>query len=478
MPLINFSGLASGIDSEALIEATIQAQEGVRITPKEDKISDLEDTNSALEELKTKLSTLQSTLKSFATINGGIVAKQAVSSNESVITGAANNSATAGTYSFTVTQLAKNATVSLASAGQTYTSQAAVINSSINPGAAAADRTVSIDVGTGANQETVDVVLTNTTTLDDFATQFNTNSNKAVATIVNVGTSSSPDYVIMITSNEQGEEDGTITISSVGTEITTAGSGAFDDNTVSQATNAEFSVDGIGGTITRQSNTVSDLVAGVTFNLAATGTATVSIGNDNATTASSAQEFIEIYNEIVEFVKENNEITREEDGEDVENIFGALAKTRLDDNVLTSLRSDISGSSISDGSAETVTIFAAMGITTERDGTLAFDAEDFETAMNNEPNAVRDLFQNFADATSLTGGTIDQYIRFNGLFDTTTNGNSEQVSNLNDQIARQRQIIEAQAAQLRARFARLEGLIGNLQNQQNSLTSILGGAAA
>jgi flagellar hook-associated protein 2 len=415
------------------------------------------------------MTTLQTTVRKFATINGGIVAKQAVSSDESIVTAAANNFASSGTYSLTVSQLAKNATASLGTGASTYTSASAVINSGMNDGDPAANRTVSVTIGTGGSAETVNVVLTSASTLNDFVSEFNQNSTKAQATVINVGTSSAPDYKLMIVSDEQGVEDGSLAIN-VGPSV-----GALDDQTLSNATDAQFSLDGIGGIITRGSNTVSDLVDGVTFNLTSTGTATVSVGNDNATTASAAKEFVELFNEIVNFVKENNQITREEDGDDVSNIFGSLAKTRVDDNAITSLRSQISAASITDGSAEQVTIFAAMGIKTNRDGTLEFDEDEFEDAMNNEPNAVRSIFMNFADATALTGGTIDQFVRFNGLFDTTTTGNSDQISSLNDQIARAEDVIENQATQLRARFARLEALIGNLQNQQNSLASILGG---
>ena len=427
MPLINFAGLASGIDSEALIEATTAAQRQVRVQPKEDKIAELEDTNSALEELKAQLTTFQAALRNYSTLNGGIVAKQAISSDESIVTAAANNFAKAGTYSMTVTQLAKNATASLATGASTYTSSSAVINAGINNGDPAVDRTVSITVGTGGSTETVDVELTDSTTLNDFVTTFNNNSNTAQASVINVGTSDTPEYKLLIVSDEQGTQEGTIGIT-VGTSV-----GALDDQTISQATNAEFSLDGVGGTITRESNVVNDLVDGVTFNLTSTGTATVSIGNDNATTLSNAKEIVEQYNEIVQFIESNNEITRAEEGQEVSNTFGSLAKTRIDDNILVSVRGDITASSITDGSADTITIFAAMGITTNRDGTLDFSEDKFEDAMNDDPDAVSTLFKNFSDAASLTGGTIDSFIRFNGLIDVTRNGNSEQVSSLNEQ---------------------------------------------
>ena len=55
MPLINFSGLASGIDSESLIEATVEARRSTRVEPKEKEVTELEGANTALQELTTLL---------------------------------------------------------------------------------------------------------------------------------------------------------------------------------------------------------------------------------------------------------------------------------------------------------------------------------------------------------------------------------------------------------------------------------------
>jgi flagellar capping protein FliD len=85
------------------------------------------------------------------------------------------------------------------------------------------------------------------------------------------------------------------------------------------------------------------------------------------------------------------------------------------------------------------------------------------------------LLQQFADTASLTGGTIDLYTRFNGMFDTTMNGNKTQITSLNQQISDAEKAIERQADEMRARFARLESTMGKLQQQQQSLSSALAG---
>ena len=98
MPLINFAGLASGIDSEALIEAITDATRQTRVEPNETKIGELEDENDAIEELKTMLTELKDITEGFTSLSGGVVAKQASSSDETVLTASASNTALDGTY--------------------------------------------------------------------------------------------------------------------------------------------------------------------------------------------------------------------------------------------------------------------------------------------------------------------------------------------------------------------------------------------
>jgi flagellar hook-associated protein 2 len=185
------------------------------------------------------------------------------------------------------------------------------------------------------------------------------------------------------------------------------------------------------------------------------------------------QEFVDSYNAIVSFIAENNLITRDDSAAEIKNVFGPLANTRTDDNALTNLRTAIASATASGGS--TVRVFSDLGITTERDGTLKFDSTKLQTAVAAEPASVSALLQDFADEVASTGGTIDIYIRFNGLFDVNVNSNKTQITSLNERIAEAERQIERTAENMRLRFARLESTIGRMQQQQQSLTQSLAG---
>ncbi|MFO0417379.1 MAG: flagellar filament capping protein FliD, partial [Pseudomonadota bacterium] len=138
-----------------------------------------------------------------------------------------------------------------------------------------------------------------------------------------------------------------------------------------------------------------------------------------------------------------------------------------------SLRSVIASTVASSGSS--VRIFADLGITTQRDGSLKLDTNKLQQAISAEPISVSTIFQGFADTVALTGGTVDLFTRFNGLIDITTRSNQSTIDELNRRISDAEASIQRQAEALKARYARLESIMGKMQNQQQSLTSALSG---
>lgn len=466
MPLINFSGIASGIDSASLIEAIIEQQRAVRIQPQEKRISTYQETNESLNKLTDLLNTLNDTVSHFRLLNGGIISKTVSSSDETKVSASASNFAASGTYGINVTQLASNGILSF---DDRFSSESEVINSSINNGAAEADRTASISIGTGAEQENIDIVLTNTTTAQDFVEQFNSQSTKANASLVNLGTESSPSYGILISSNEEGTELGTIS-QSIGTEITSAGTGAFTAVTSDQATDAQFTIDGISGTITRGSNTITDVITGLSFNLQATGSANVTVGVDQETTTSYLEDFVNAFNDVIEYINENDAITEDDTQEEVTNIFGSLSSVSVDENLVSSLKAALTGSSISGGS---VNVLADLGITTERDGTLKFDSDVFKQALAKDPNSVQTITQNLGEDLGAVNGRIAEFTKFGGLIDAVENSNQSLISDIQSRISLVESQLGRQEESLTSQFARLESLIGQLQSKQNAISGIL-----
>lgn len=461
---INFSGLASGIDSQAIIDSTIASARLARVTPNQKKVSELEETNTALEGLGTKLDTLRTTLQSFTSLSGGGVSKTGSSSKESVVSATATNAASNGSYSVTVNSLAKNHTYSF---DQTYSSSTTALQSTLTGSEPAADRTVTFTVGTGANMETVSVVVTNGSyTVSQFISDFNNASSKAEASLVNTGTDSSPVYKIVISSIYEGTDKGTISRTALGASLTN-----LTPYSESAAANSSIAISGIG-TITRATNSIADVIPGVTMNLSSTGSATVKIAEDAAATTAKMQDFVTAYNDVVKFINENNQVSRDETSGEVKNTFGPLANTRTDDGALQALRANISSAVASGGSL--IRVFSDIGITTERDGTVKLDSSKLQTAVASEPSSVSEMLKSFADSVALTGGTIDRYTRYSGLLDISLNNNKTLITDLNKRISDAEKQIQRMADAMKQRYSRLEGLMAKLQQQGNSLSGALG----
>jgi flagellar hook-associated protein 2 len=306
----------------------------------------------------------------------------------------------------------------------------------------------------------VSVVVTDGSyTISQFVSDFNAAASKAEASLVNIGTETSPSYKIVISGSYEGLEKGSISRTALGGSLTNLTAASE-----SAAANSSLSISGIG-TITRSTNSISDVIPGVSLSLASAGTATVKIAEDSATTTAKIQDFVTAYNDIVKFVTENNQVTREESGSEVKNIFAPLSETRTDDSALQALRAEF---------ASIVRVFSDIGITTERDGTIKFDSTKLQQALSSEPGSVNSILQTFADNIALTGGVIDRYTRYSGLLDISTNNNKSLITDLNRRITDAEKQIQRMADGLKERYARLEGLMSKLQQQQSSLAGALG----
>ncbi len=458
MPIAQFSGLASGIDSAALIDAVIEAKE-IRNDIRREEIEFLQSENDSLEEFNTQLLALDDLIEGFRTANNGGISKSASSTDPAVATASVGSNAFNAAYTIDVTSVADTATGSF---NNSYASSTATVS--------AGSGDVTVTVGTGADQVTLTATVTGgVTTLDQLATALNADPDadgRAAASVVNIGTSAAPDYRLLITTLESGVAEGTLALSAdpALTELQTS--------TIDQATNAVFTVSGITGSISRATNNVDDVISGVTFNILDTGSTNVSIGNDASKTADELSQIIESFNELVSFIAENNTVERVEDSRDSTNIFASLAKTRVDDDFLAAFRGALLSAS---SSGNEVTSFSSLGISTNRDGTITFDQDEFTEAVSADPDGATGVLRDFADSISGVNGTLFQYTKLNGFVDVAQESNNNQIENLNDAIAQLERQTSSQRSSLEKQFANLEAVTGELQNKQQALSGILAG---
>ena len=468
MSTISFSGLASGIDSASLIDALVAAREKQNDSRKAE-IEHLGKESDALEEVNTKLLKLSSLVDRFRTVNAGGVLKKATSSDSTVATAVAGSNTTSTTYNITVGSLAKNATASLedTAMGENYTSSTDVMTE-----AGAGPYSVTLDVGLGSDLVSSSFSVSGTTTLQDFVDAVNSDSTlsgRITASIVNAGTSSSADYRVVLSTTYTGTSKGNLAVT-VDPGMTDV---ALNGGTVSQATDASFTVDGLG-TITRSSNVVSDLFTGLTINLLKSGASTtISVTSDASGTGDLVNQIVKQYNDIVEYIGENDVVTQDSTSKDGEITYGSLAKTKVDNNFLTDFRDQLLAATSSTGTY--ITSFADMGLSTNRDGTITLDTEEFVAKVGTDPTGASEVLTSFADGVGGTLGTIYQYTKYAGYIDTAQESNTAQVENLQDKIAQVERGSDKLRESLTKTFARLEQITAKLQSDQSALSGILSG---
>jgi flagellar hook-associated protein 2 len=454
MALVNFFGAASGLDTGGLIDALLEQQRKSRIAPLQKKAATLSETKSAFSDLSTKLNKLKDVAYSFRSISSGVIARSATSSNENVLTATATNGATNTSATVNVTQIASNGTLSF---NNTFSSRDAVINPNANG-------TVDFTIGTGASAESFSINVSSTTSVQDFIDSFNNSNDKAVASTVNVGSEASPEYKIVISSLAEGTDAGNLSV--------TDSSGILAGVTLSQATDAQLSISGISGSITRSSNSISDLIPGVKLQLSKPGTTTIAVSTDTESSATNARELVEAFNELAGFIREKDTVsTQNINGQD-EAVFGSLSLTSMDESVLSSIKNGFFSSSLTGG---LINSMADLGITTKRDGSLNFDQNTFAAALSKDSASVNKIMANLGDALGSTGGIIDQFNRFGGLLDNAKKSTDEEISRVNQKILDLQRSVSRQEENLIAQFSRLESQISRMQSQGSYLQSIIGG---
>jgi len=221
--------------------------------------------------------------------------------------------------------------------------------------------------------------------LNDAGDAFGAGSRTATAFIdadgsigVTDGTGGSSRLALGIVANN--EAGGTLDFGTFG--ITESG----HDRVITAGQDAQIELD--GSFITSSSNTVTDVVPGLTLNLSAadsSSTATVTVARDTDAAIAAVKKLVDAYNTLTDFV--NTQLTPPADGATAAPLYG--------DSVLrgmrTTLRSALAGTldtSVTGGLAR----LGDIGIEIDRTGHYTLDSSDLRTALLNGAEGVRRLF--------------------------------------------------------------------------------------
>ncbi len=366
-----YSGMfaAGPLDVNDIVNKIIYAK-SYPIRNYQDEIQAYEAEKSALQTLNTKVSSLKSavsTLSNFDSISTG----SATVSDEDILTATTQSGAQTGDYYIIVRQLAK-------------------AESDSSDGFSSADSEVLTDGTTFSitqNGQTVDIDITgDTRSLTGLRDAINNSGLDVRATVIYDGS----EYKLQITSTETGTDYAfTIDDTGVGTNMTekiSAQDAIINVNTTDES-----------DAITRSSNTIDDVIEGVTLNLKqadATKTVTLTIDNDFSNLESKINDFVSKYNDVISYL--NNQFSYNEETKSAGPLSGNSAARSVQSAVLEMISSKVEGIN----SDATYQSLVDIGIRMNNDGTIYLDTEKFEDAIENDYEGVKKVFEEIATTSN------------------------------------------------------------------------------
>jgi len=492
--MISFGGLASGLDTNAIIEALmnverlpLQALEAKQETEraKLDLIGTFKDLVKGLQSAADGLRTSDKFYD--YTIDASV---------EGIASFSSTGQTEAGSHTLTVQSLAQ--------------ADRWAFDGVLDPDTdlASADGE-QLDFAVGGTNYSIAVTQAGSS-LNEIAAEVNSLAGDDVtASVVNVGTDSAPSWQLVIASDETGEDYRITGISTTISNLRIDGTGpdaggvAQSTNNITVGSNAVAIIDGL--TVERESNDFNDVLPGISITALSADPGTevsFTVEPDKEAVKEKIQAFVDAYNEVVEFANSQN--TYSEDGGAGGELFG--------DSILRSVRSTIQTALFN---VDTATVMAdtegystlsLIGIKAGSDGTLSIDDTTFDEKFAANVDAIADLFVDsdgfdnggaaegtpefYVDTTADTGladklyrsldllfGSIPngQGGSSDALFDARTDSLQSAIDRLQDSIDAKERYLETHERSLIERFSALEELMGGLNSQGDALLSALSG---
>jgi flagellar hook-associated protein 2 len=392
---ITFSGLGNGTDFNQLITKLVQVEQ-TRIKPLQTWKQSWTKKQTAFDELSTELISLKTTLEGMDTV-GEFLTKVTDSTNSSVLSATTGTDAVDGSHSITVARLA-TAKAMVTDTG--YSSSTANINST------GSSQTFAYTYKgvTYSNSVGADCTLTDLCSIIN-----NDASNPGVkASVVYDGSK----YYMQLRGMDTGDSASLVVAS--GTSLT--GFTASDFDTISTNASAQLKLDGwptaSNAYITRETNTVTDLLSGLTLNLKSTGTVTTTTSTDTDAVKEHIQTFVEQVNAVRTLIKEITDYDSSTSKASI--LTGNYGVQLIDSNLKTAIASIGIGF---DRDEDTYCVLSQLGIFTDAtegsktEGLLYISNATLNTALSTNPDAVAKLFSGqYLGSTSTNDFTVSSYV--------------------------------------------------------------------
>jgi flagellar hook-associated protein 2 len=409
------------------VDALIQA-DSVQLNTLKQKESDYQVQISTLGTLVSQVQALQTAASNLAT-NGVVSIKPTSTFADFTTTGSAKAE---GNYNIQVNQVAKAA--KMRSTSFTSAQDAAVVP----------DGTLqfSIDGTTSASIDTTGK------TLADIAEAINQSIGGLTASVI----STNSGYYLNVARTSTGF-------------TTTADAALAVLVTQQYAQNASLTIDGLP--VSRQSNSISDVVPGITLNLTGNSgvTNSVNFAADSSGTEKALTTFVDAYNELAKT------LTSQLVTDSLQTYGDTLLGHSTTSTIESSMQSMLSKTVLATGGVRTL---ADLGLEIQRDGTLELNASTLLHAIQSSPSAVNAIFSTATTGVAATLKTLsnNQTNLVTGTLVLQQKSLESSVSDLSDQELSAQAYLDAERTRLVMQFTNMETLISGYKTATSYLTQI------
>lgn len=438
-------GAGSGMDLQGILDK-LKAADQVPITNIKAQQLQYKEQKAEFDTVNNKLLAVKNQALELS-LSTTFLVRQISSSQTSVLSASANSSASLGNSSVTVSRLAKQ-------------------NSWQSSGVATATSVVGSAAGSFAytiNGTQTSVTVSATTTLQQLSDAINNDANNpgVTASVIDDGSGTATAFHLALVSKETGEANA-VTIDTNDTALTfTEIQGA------SESLNAELTINGI--TYQRASNSISDIMYGVTLNLDATGSSTLKVTSDSTSVKDKIVAMVEAYNAALKEIADNSKYDSET--KVAGSLSGISTFKRMTGQLNQTMLTSISGLG---GAYNNMT---DLGLSFNRDGTASLDEAVLDTALEENPDDVKALLVGDSDkgidgvATLLNQQLRDITKPSRGLIANEKDRVDQIIRRMDEQISTQTIRLNSKYDLLTKQFVQLDSLMSSFQKQGDFLTA-------
>ncbi|WIX04352.1 flagellar filament capping protein FliD [Pseudomonadota bacterium DY0742] len=466
------TGIGSGIDIDSIVAGMVAAERA----PKESQLATLEKKTTTQ---ITAIGALKGAISEFQTALGALnkpdlfQARSASSSKSDLVGVTAGTTAGAGSYQVEVKSLASSSKVALAAVSNSADAPARFAKGALQislgvPGDPPSSESFSVNIDDSNNtlsgmRDAInaagkDMGVSATIVTDEHGSRLVLSSTKTGA-----------GRDITVAATDAGPlESGQLSLSTLAFDGSASGTGA-GPRILSTAQSAELYVDGLK--VVSESNKVSGAIDGVTLDLKAKTPVgeplTIGVSEDKAGVKKQIQSFVDSYNKLIGVINAQTKVTSV--GEDKAPVTGALVGDATARSLLNTIRNELVNVQ-GDGAIRALT---DIGITTQKDGTLAIDSTKLDKAMANNFAELPALFTGEQGLATRLDNKLKPYTETGGILEQRNKAMTETISKIDDQKEDLTRRIASLQERLYKQFNAMDTLVGQLTNTSNSLLASL-----